>query len=224
MDQRERANPYEEAIRAAMDGRQAAIWTCLPGIVESFNPVAMTAEVQPAIQAVRRLPNGSTELVTLPLLLDCPVEFPSGGGVTITFPVAKGDECEVVFASRCIDGWWQNGGVQPQAEMRMHDLSDGFVRIGPRSKPRALSSISTVTAQFRSDTGETFVELDAVNHKVNITAPGGATITANTTITGNLHVTGTITGDTDVVTGSISLKNHHHTGVTTGSGSTGGPT
>ena len=31
-------------------GRQAMIWTALPGIIQSFNADALTCEVQPAIQ------------------------------------------------------------------------------------------------------------------------------------------------------------------------------
>ena len=31
--------------------------------------------------------------------------FPGGGGFALTFPVAAGDECLVVFASRCIDDY-----------------------------------------------------------------------------------------------------------------------
>lgn len=228
MDLREYGNDYIEATRAALDGRQTRIWTSLPGIIQSFDPQAMTCSVQPAIQGRRTTydPNTaqpSTKFVNIPLLVDCPVQFPSGGGCSLTFPVKAGDECLVVFSSRCIDAWWQQGGVQPPMEARMHDLSDGFVLLGFRSQPRVLANVSTTTAQLRNDAGDTFVELDTAGRKVNITAPGGSTVNANVTINGNLHVTGTITGDADVVTGSISLKNHKHIGVQTGSGISGGP-
>lgn len=236
MDQRERTEDREEALRAAMDGRQAAIQTACPGIVQSFNAAAMTAVVQPATMASVLGPDGSSKQVKLPLLLDCPVQFPGGGGVTLTFPVKAGDECLIVFASRCIDGWWQSGGVQPPAAMRMHDLSDGFVLLGVRSKPRVLSGISTTAAQLRNEAGDTFVELNPEAQTLHLTAPGGATIDANTTINGTLHVTGaitcdadvtasgTVTGTTDVVGGGKHLKTHTHGGVQTGSGTSGGPT
>jgi len=223
MDRRERTDNYEEAVRAALDGRQAGIWTALPGIIQSFDATKQTASVQPAIQAQVRKPNGDLEWVTLPLLLDCPAQFPAGGGTTLTFPVASGDECLVVFGSRCIDAWWQSGGVQPQAEFRMHDLSDGFVLLGVKSVPNVVANISTTAVELRSDDDATKLSLDPSAQTVVITAPGGTTINANTTINGDLHVTGTITGDTDVKTGSISLKTHTHTGVTSGSSNTGGP-
>lgn len=58
---------------------------------------------------------------------------------------------------------------------------------------------------------------------LSITAPGGAAITADVSITGNVDVSGTITASEDVVGGGISLKGHTHGGVQGGGASTGGP-
>jgi hypothetical protein len=78
----------------------------------------------------------------------------------MTFPVKDGDEGLVVFASRCIDKWWRDGGVQEQTEYRMHDLSDGFAIPGFRSQKRTLDNVSTTAVQLRSDDGKKYVELD----------------------------------------------------------------
>jgi hypothetical protein len=199
MDQRERANPYEESLLAMMDGRQAQIWTCLPGIIQSFDAAAMTAVVQPSIMGLQRAADGSTKLVKMPVLADCPVIFPSGGGCTLTFPIAAGDECKISFSSRCIDAWWQSGGIQPQAEYRMHDLSDGFVEVGPRSQPRVLENISATATELRSDDGETKVSLDPTAQMISLTAPGG------------------------IFLNGIHWDIHHHGGVQSGSSNTSGP-
>ena len=45
MDRRERLDDPVEAQRAALDGRQAEIWTALPGIFQSFDSEALTAVV-----------------------------------------------------------------------------------------------------------------------------------------------------------------------------------
>ena len=158
----------------------------------------------------------------------------------MTFPIAEGDECLVVFGARCIDAWWQLGGVQGQAELRMHDLSDGFVLAGVRSQPRAFD-VNTDAAQLRSDDGSTLIELNPTAQTIKMTAPNGATINANTTINGTLHVTGAVTcdstlavggnttvGGTLAATGNItgagkSLNSHTHSGVQPGSGNTGAP-
>lgn len=58
---------------------------------------------------------------------------------------------------------------------------------------------------------------------INISGSSSVTITSSTvTVSGNLEVTGTITGGTNG-TDSISLQNHVHSGVQTGSGDTGPP-
>lgn len=110
-----------------------------PGIIQSYNAGTNTATVQLAIREKVNQMDGTTQDTDLPLLLDCPVMMPRGGGFALTFPVAAGDECLVVFADACIDSWWQSGGVQNQAEKRRHDLSDGIAIPGLWSQPNKLT-------------------------------------------------------------------------------------
>lgn len=88
----------------------------MPGIIQSFNPENLTCVVEISVfsaktegKSIDRL---NVDNVFYPLILDAPIVFPRGGGVTLTFPVKEGDECLVVFADRCIDFWWQSGNVQ----------------------------------------------------------------------------------------------------------------
>lgn len=217
MNQLERHGDLRVALKVSADTSRSRTWTALPGLIESFDAVAMTCTVQPAIQSRVRDKSGTQTLVDMPLLLDCPVQFPAGGGCTLTFPVKPGDECLVVFSSRCIDAWWQSGGVQAPAEYRMHDRSDGFALLGFRSQPRVIGAVSTSAAQLRSDDGATFVSV-APGGAVAITAPAGLTINADVVVNGKVTTTG------DVKAGTISLQTHKHTGVQTGSGTSGGPT
>ncbi|MBH2876099.1 translation initiation factor IF-2 [Serratia marcescens] len=145
----------------------------MPGIIQSFDAGAVTATIQPAVKASVRQSDGALSSVALPLLVDVPVVFPRGGGVTLTVPVTAGDECLVVFADRCIDYWWQNGGVQEPVDQRQHHLADAFALVGPQSQAKKISGISTSTAQFRSDDGSTFLEIDPATKKMKIVAPGG---------------------------------------------------
>lgn len=205
MDRRERIDDHEEALRMALDGNNSQIWTALPAIITSFNPANQTVSAQPTVKG-----NINGQDVNMPLLTDVPVQFFNGGGYSITIPFDIGDECLVVFASRCIDGWWQSGGVQPAIEHRMHDLSDGFAVIGFRSVPRALTNYSTTKLQIRSDDNNTFVEVNKA---------GAITLKA-----ASVSIEAT-----DVNISSSSLKHnnvnigatHKHSGVTTGTGITG---
>lgn len=246
MDRHERFESPQDALLLALKGWQSDIWTALPGIIQSFNHVTMTCEVQPSLQAQITSPvNGSRSWINLPLLVDCPVFFPSGGGCTLTFPIAKGDECLVIFASRCIDAWWQSGGIQQQSVLRMHDLSDGFVFAGVRSRPRVLPGVSTSTVQLRSDDGTAFVEIDPISYLINIETSGNITATATTgdvTITA-VNATVNASGVATIASPSIILKNagaalkklvndsfinlfnkHVHGGVQTGPDNSGTPT
>lgn len=222
MDQRERINDSNEALLAAMDGRQAQVWTALPATIQSYNPQKMTCEAQPTIQARVRDKDGNMSWVNLPVLVDVPVIFPGGGGFTLTFPVAAGDEALIIFSSRCIDAWWQNGGVREQLELRMHDLSDGFAIVGPRSQPNVLAKKGTPpsasTVQLRSDDGQMYIEM-AGGNVVNIKVPGGLNITGDVKVTGKVTATGEGTFN-----GGHTVSAHVHGGVTAGGANTNTPT
>ena len=208
-----------------LENAEAQLWTALPAIVKSFNATALTVEAQPAITGRYIDPTGEVKVVNLPLLLDCPVVFPHGGGCSLTFPVKPGDECLIIFADRCIDNWWQNGGVQNPAEMRMHDLSDGFAIVGCWSQPKRIGSWSTGETQLRSDDGSAFVAVHPSGHqitaktsgKVIVQATNGVEITGDVKVTGNVTVTGAVTGN------GIRLDTHTHGGVERGSSNTNGP-
>lgn len=221
MDRRERSADPDTAILAAILGHQAGLWTALPAIVLSYDPSKGTCELQPAIRGRFRLEDGAIQSVTMPPLVDCPVVFPGGGGHTLTFPIKAGDEALVVFASRCIDGWWDTSGVQPPAELRMHDLSDGFAIIGPRSRPKALTAASTDGVELRNDARTTFVRLDDTGNvfiqtdaNVSVDAQGDVYASSGgdavITAAGSLHLTApviTIVGDVNV-TGTLSNNGH----------------
>lgn len=140
---------------------QSDLWTSLPGRVESYDPEAQTAQIEVTLTVPTFDVSGARTEHQIPLLLDVPVYFPQGGGYTLTFPVVKGDECLVVFASRCVDAWWAYGGVQPQNELRMHDLSDGFAFVGFRSQPNRLNPAPSILGtELRSDDGATKVAIE----------------------------------------------------------------
>ena len=189
------------------------MWTAIPGIVVSRS--GNNVSVNPAIQGKTQDPKGNITNVNMPQLVNVPLVMPGGGGFAVTLPIGVGDEVLVIFASRCIDGWWQAGGIQPQVEIRMHDLSDGFAIPALMSQPKALSGISAGTMQLRSTDGATYIEV-AGGGVVNIVAPGG------------LHVTGDITATGEITAGagggdSVTLQQHKHLNTQPGSGLSGVP-
>jgi phage baseplate assembly protein gpV len=213
----------DEILRSTLDSRQVQIWTAQPGIVTKVSDLAgkITVDVQPAIKGKTRAPNGMTQVVAIGAIPDVPVVFPRGGNYVATFPIAVGDEVLIVHGARNIDGWWQNGGVQPPLDSRLHDITDAFAIPGPFSQATKFANLSTTTAQLRTLDGTLYAEIDAPNKKVNlvsnaislsldsnnndvvctgaqnvnVVASSQVTITAPLTkINGPLQVTGAITG------------------------------
>lgn len=207
-------NDPESALRIAMDYQQSSMWTAIPAIVDSVDFTTMTISAQPAIQGQLTDLNGLVSYVNLPLLIHVPIQFPVAGGFALTLPIKANDEVLVIFASRCIDSWWQSGGVGVPLEFRMHDLSDGFAIVGIRSLPNVIPSISSTTAQLRNLAGTSYIELDGTG-KINLVAPAGITMTGPVNITGAVEVTGEVTA------GTIPLSAHLHSGVTSGPSDTG---
>ena len=212
----QRFDDAEAVYRTAVASALASVWTSLPGIIQVYDATTQTATVQPAVQGVVTAPDGSTSLVSLPVVTDVPVQFPSGGGFALTFPVAAGDECLLVFASRGIDAWHALGGVQQPTGSRKHALSDAFAMLGFRSLPHALGAVSTTAVQLRNTAGTAMVEIQPSGH-IRALAPAGLEVV------GNMTVSGTITTPADVVAGTVSLKLHQHSGVQTGGGTSGPP-
>jgi hypothetical protein len=199
MDRRERGSFLVESLIGAFRGFQAELWTAIPGIIQSYDSSTQTCTIQPSIKAqTEDITTGVKAWVNLPVLVDCPVYFPAGGGFALTFPIVKGDEALVVFSSRCIDNWWASGQVQNQAILRMHDLSDGFVFVGFNSQPKVMPNISTTGVEIRSLDGATSISLEQ-NGAVNIKGATTA-VSSEFSVEGDTTTTGAITAGGDIGT------------------------
>ena len=179
----------------------------MPGIIQEFNAEEQTVTVQCAIREKINM-DGDLSWQEIPLLLDVPIIFPRAGNYILTMPIQAGDECLVVFGDSCMDAWWQSGGVQNQIDCRRHDLSDGYAIVGLYSQPRRINNYSTNTAQLRNLSGSAYVELSGNN--INIVG-SSVTISAN-----SVNIGGSTTID------GRSFMGHKHTGVQSGSSTTGG--
>lgn len=240
IDRREFASDEVTPLLLAMQGMQAGLWTALPGIIRGIDRTNGTVSVEPTIQAKFTDQDGSVRWISIPLLVDVPIVYPSGGGFTLTFPIADGDECLVVFSSRCIDAWWDSGKVAIQSDVRMHDLSDGFALVGPRSRPNALSPVISGSAvELRNEDKTSYISINNAgsvrvdttgdvevfaNGAARVTAPtillaGAVTVTGSLTVNGNAAITGTVTNGVTTI-GS----DHIHPGGTLPGGFTGTPT
>jgi hypothetical protein len=121
------------------------------GTVQSFNAAKMT--VQATVNYTKTLfqLNATSGLyspvqVNYPILIDCPIICLGGGKTNVTFPIAKGDECLLLFNDRDIDNWYSSGQVGPVASSRYHAFTDAFALVGVKSTPNLLTAYDTVRA------------------------------------------------------------------------------
>ena len=205
----ERVGDFPAALTEALTAWQSGLWTAMPGVLLSFDAAKMSAVVQVAIQARLRQNDeaGSISWVSISPLVDVPVVFPNGGGFLLTFPLAAGDEGLVIFSSRCIDSWWQSGGTDnPQMDLRLHDLSDGFFLPGARSQVNLPpGGVSTTGVELRSEDGNTKIRMSGGG--ISMTCPGAITLNSSSLTHNGVNVGAT----------------HRHGGVDTGSGISGVP-
>lgn len=183
----ERSSPRQEAEQRLIDKIGAELRVAAPGIIQSFDSDRQTVEVIVAIREMVVLA-GVSSWREIPLLVDVPIVLPRAGGFVLTFPIAPGDECLVVFGDRSMDAWWQSGGIQNQVQRRRHDLSDGYAIPGCWSQPRVVSDYSTDSVQLRTEDGSSYVEIDSGK---GITVHSPTSITLQTPLL-NLNV-GSIT-------------------------------
>ncbi|CNE11773.1 Gp138 family membrane-puncturing spike protein [Yersinia kristensenii] len=236
-----RSGELAETLRTSQSSVSSQLRVAMPGIVQSFNADAVTCDIQVGIKG-----ESGGESTNLSVLTNVPVVFPRGGGVTMTFPINAGDECLLIFGDRCIDFWHQSGDIQETVDEREHDLSDSFAIIGPQSQAKKISGISTSTAQFRSDDGSTYFEINPTTKKIKIVAPGGldivtpkAEFSAEVLVNGLFTFLGGLVGSaaegvSAKITGAIEFigtitsngkkidDTHTHKDVQSGNGSSGG--
>lgn len=240
----ERWQEPENTINAALDSLQSRLWTKLPCIVTEVDADGQHVTVQPTVMPLLRSVDASGNVkwtpFAMPLMPKVPIKFPSGGGFTMTFPVAVNDEGTIAFSSRCIDNWWQNGGIQPvlapnnSGSLRQHDLSDGFFELGGRNSTRLLPNVNQASVQVRSDDGTASMTFDKGQCTVVLPSgstqmkltPSGFTLTFSggsfaVDSSGNVTATGDVSADSSG--SAISLVNHIHNGVKPGTGTTAAP-
>lgn len=144
-----------EIINDAIDGALAGLYMHLPGRVVRYDEAIQAADVQPIGRVRYQDEDGNQITETLPVLTDVPVIFPGGGGYTVTFPVAVGDEVWLEFSATSLDKWKRSlssGTIDPINHSR-HSIADAIATPGLRSLKRARKNMPTDHVLIGSDGG-----------------------------------------------------------------------
>ena len=148
------------------------------GVIQSFDAPSQTASIKISFQRLVKEANplgdsySSDKIYEYPVLVNCPVVVLNGGGAYISFPIALGDSCIVLFCDRDIDGWFEDGQAHIPNSERMHDLSDGIAIIGIRSKKNPIDYDGTRLKMFF---GSGYMTIDASGN-MHLSSPGTITI------------------------------------------------
>lgn len=197
------------------------VHTALPAKVVSCD--GHSATVQLMITQVMR----GGETLELPPLVDVPVGFYRGGGFCVTVPVKNGDEGLVIFAERCIDGWYVSGQQSAPLDTRFHDYSDAFFLPQGSSQPNRIPAYSADSLSMQTDDGSTFIRIKPgkiimqgdIEHTGNRTQQGNSLVNGDHSVNGNSESS----GGTNKHNGKDIGDTHTHSGVETGRGNTGTP-
>ena len=189
-------------VQSQIDSSLAATWVADPGVVVADNGDG-TAQVQVAILRQARDKNNNWQDITPAALIPkAVIVYPGSDDFIFTFPLKAGMSGLLVYCDRCVDAWWQSGGVQSQLEPRVHDATDACFIPGLKWKGKTPANINQNSAELRSFSGDTKITFDDTNGIV-LTTPN------NVKINGNLQVTGSITGGQGGAD-QVGLQTHIH--------------
>lgn len=123
--------------------------------------------------------------VNYPTLIDSPVIFLGGGNSAMTFPIAAGDECLVLFNDRNMDNWFTGGMGAAVATPRLHAFADAIIIVGLRSLRNSLINFDPQRAVMRG--GAARAGVNPTNNKVLITNQAPTLAGENLTYTETLN-------------------------------------
>jgi len=171
-----------ESIKFILAQFKKSLNVSIPGVVNSYDDTTKRCSVLPAIRAQLT----TNEFVSLPLLTNIPVLFPSGGGILLTFPIKKGDSVLLVFSQRGLSNFKKDlkESYPTSSILDLHDAVaiPGFGDLTITSVDTdaatlqtsdATSYISLKDSSIKSVIGSNSFVLDSSSFKATI---GGATL------------------------------------------------
>ncbi len=217
--------------------------------MQSYDAATRRAQVLPALRTI--LTDQTRE--SKPIILDVPVLHPQAGGYILHTPITAGDTVMLVFSQRGLTEFKESLAESDPDPFGMMSLKDAVAIPGfgstadvslPATDELVLQDIGGRThVRISSDTiivkTPNHVEVEgATTAKVKapeITLEGNLTVTGTVTsqgqvnaqagvdVRGDVDVTGTVDANTDVRAGTVRLKTHVHTGVSSGAAVSGPP-
>ena len=129
-------------------------------------------------QATQPATEAPPTVIDYPLLFSVPVLVFSGGGGSLTMPIAPGDFCVVLFNDRDLDPWLTNGTYPAVPNStRVHSLADGIAIVGLKPASAPFQGYSSTNAELKNGIGKVSIALDGT---IQIIGKGGASAAGST--------------------------------------------
>lgn len=185
------------------------------GTIQTFYAADQTADIQ---LNYKRISLTDNKITGYPLLVKCPVVVLGGSGTSsyLSFPIAKNDQCLVLFCDREIDTWFKTGGINAPQSLRIHDLNDGIALVGLRSSINSIANYGTDGIKIFNNNGFIQIKNDGsinINTNGNISVYGSILNYYGTTVNtygSTLHYYGTnvdLIGNPNVnITGTLTVS------------------
>jgi hypothetical protein len=123
-----------EILRLAAKAALGGVRVCIPAVVVAYDRAAQTITAQVVVRS-RYLDENGQPVTYLPKPIpNVPVQFPAGGGGSLTFDLEAGDPVTLLVADRSLDEWKTTGQEDnTPAHPRRFDLTDAIALPGGQS-------------------------------------------------------------------------------------------
>lgn len=181
----------------------------------------------------------AVQYIDAPKITNIPVAVNQceGLGLSVTIPIRHGQLCTLIFSQRSLDNFATSGQISNPTEgedaatctVRCFDYTDAMCFIGVMTPANNISGYSQEAVELRNGDRSVCVSVypNSISLKqgeANISLSGNnITMTAaSITINGHEFTTSAVTLDAPTTINGSDFDSHTHSGVTGGSGTTGG--
>lgn len=194
--------------------------TSIPAIIDDFDVSTQRVSATPAIKAKITNMDGTVNYINYPKITNIPLALAKGDGLSITYPIKKGNLCTLIFSQRSIDNLLLDGtkpaepfvGENPYTStIRCMDMTDAMCFPGILTNTSTISNYNNSAVELRNAEGTVKVSVTQNNLTLS---QGGASIELSG---GNIAIVGT-----QVTINGKNFDTHVHSGVTSGGSNTGG--
>ena len=110
-------------INSHIENAISGIHTSFPAKIVDYDEKKQMGNFQPLIKKVFK----DNSLLSMPIIHNVPIIFPSGGGGLLSFPIKEGDTMLLTCSERSIDAWLSSNGEETEPnDFHKFSLSDAI--------------------------------------------------------------------------------------------------